>query len=74
MNDRTLLAGMLIALAYGVAVVIGKHIIAAVLSTLYSPWLAVAAGLAVGAAVVSPEVWRDWRRRLSREGSSRWSA
>lgn len=73
-NDRTLLAGMLIALAYGVAVVIGKHVIAAILSSLYSPWLAVAIGLATGAAVVSPELWRDWHRRIARGSVGRWSA
>lgn len=64
-NERTLLAGVLIALGYGIAVVIGKHLFAAVLSTLYSPWLAAALGLAVGAAVVSPELWRGWRRRIT---------
>ena len=64
-NERTLLAGVLLAVIYGVLVVIGKHIIAAVLSTLYSPWLAVALGLAVGAAVVAPELWRGWGRRIS---------
>lgn len=64
-NEKTLLAGVLLAVIYGVLVVIGKHIIAAVLSTLYSPWLAVALGLAVGAAVVAPELWRGWGRRIS---------
>ena len=64
-HERTLLAGVLIATLYGVGVVIGKHIILYVMAVLYSPWLAIAGGCAVGALVISPELWRSISRRLS---------
>lgn len=64
-QERTLLAGALIAVGYGILVVIAKHIVVFFMSALYSPWLAVAGGLAVGAAVVAPEMFRAFGRKIT---------
>lgn len=57
-QERTLLAGVLVATGYGIGLVIIKHIVTAALRAAWSPWLAVAGGCIVGAAVVAPEMWR----------------
>lgn len=64
-HERTLLAGALIAVCYGVLVVIAKHVVVYFLTALYNPWLAVAGGLAVGAAVIAPELFRAIGRSIS---------
>lgn len=61
---QPLRAGVLIAVGYGVAVVIGKHIVIAIVHGLWSPWLAVAIGAAVGAVVAAPRMFADLGRRI----------
>lgn len=63
-RERTLLAGGLVAVGYGIAVVIGKHIVAAGITAISTPWLAAAIGLAIGAVVVAPDLWRSLLGRI----------
>ncbi|HEX6514903.1 MAG TPA: hypothetical protein VF049_04980 [Nocardioidaceae bacterium] len=66
-QERTLLAGVLVATAYGIGLIIVKHIVTAALRAAWSPWLAVAGGCIVGAAVVAPEMWRALGRGMTRQ-------
>jgi Flp pilus assembly protein TadB len=63
--DQPLRAGVLIAVGYGIAVVIGKHIVITVVHAFWSPWLAVAAGAAIGAAVAAPRMFTSLGRRIA---------
>src|SRR5690606_6859147 len=63
-HSRPLLAGATIAACYGIAVVMAEHGVMIAMAALWSPWLAVAAGLAVGAVVASPQTFRAIARRL----------
>lgn len=63
-HDRTVLAGLLVYTAYGVALVLAKHVVAAVIESVVSPWLAAAVGLAIGALVVAPDLWRTVARHI----------
>lgn len=58
-QNRTLLAGVVVAIFYGIGLVLIKHAVLAGLRTLWSPWLAMAGGCIVGALVVAPEFWRQ---------------
>lgn len=62
--DRPLRAGALIAASYGVVVVLAKHLVIAVMRSLWSPWLAIAAGAAGAAVAVAPEMLRQLGRRV----------
>lgn len=62
---RPLLAGVVIAACYGIAVVAAKHLVMILMGTLWSPWLAAAAGLAVGAVVASPHTFTTLFHRLT---------
>lgn len=57
-RKRTVLAGVVLFATYGVALVLAKHVLAAIIESVVSPWLALALGLAVGALVVAPDLWR----------------
>lgn len=63
--DRPLRVGVALAACYGVAVVIAKSVVVALLAALYSPSIAVALGCAVGAAVAAPEFFASLLRRLA---------
>lgn len=58
-QNRTLVAGVMVAVCYGVGLVIIKHAVLTGLRTLWSPWIAVAGGCIIGALVVAPEFWRS---------------
>jgi hypothetical protein len=57
-------AGVLIAVGYGIAVVIGKHVVIALVHGLWSPWLAVAVGAGIGAVVAAPRMFVELGHRL----------
>lgn len=57
-HRRTVLAGVLVFGVYGIALVLAKHVLAAIIESIVSPWLAAAFGLALGALVVAPDLWR----------------
>jgi hypothetical protein len=63
-HNQPLRAGVLIAVGYGIAVVIGKHLVIALVHGLWSPWLAVAVGAGIGAVVAAPRMFADLGRRL----------
>lgn len=68
-RERTLLAGVLAAVCYGLLVILGKHAVLALMHAAWSPWLAASVGLAVGAVVVAPEVFTTVSHR--RDGGAR---
>ena len=61
---RPLRVGVVIAALYGVAVVLAKSLVVAVLMNVYAWPLAVAAGCAVGAIVAAPEFFSNLFKRL----------
>ncbi len=63
--ERPLRVGVVIAAGYGVAVVIAKSALVAILTNIYAWPLAVAAGCAVGALVSAPEYFANLFRRVS---------
>jgi hypothetical protein len=60
---QPLRAGVLIAVSYGIAVVIGKHVVIALVHGLWAPWPAVVVGGAIGAVVATPRMFTDPGRR-----------
>lgn len=62
--SRPLRAGLSIAIAYGVVVVLAKHLVLTLLSGLWSWQIAVAAGCAIGAIVIAPHLWSGAIRRM----------
>lgn len=58
-QNRTLLAGVMVAICYGIGLVLVKRAVLSGLRMLWSPWLAVAGGCVVGALLVAPEFWRQ---------------
>lgn len=62
---QPLKAGAGIAVAYGVAVVIAKHLVLLAVAGLWSPWLAVAAGAAIGAIAAAPGLFAGAARRIA---------
>lgn len=69
-HSKPLRAGALIAVGYGVAVVIAKHAVITVIHAMWSPWLAVAIGAGVGAIVAAPRMFTDLARRLAGKTSN----
>lgn len=63
--DRPLRAGVMIAACYGLAVVLAKHLVLVVIDGLWSPWLAVAFGAAIGAVAAAPHMFASALRRVS---------
>jgi len=69
---QPLKAGAGIAVGYGIAVVIAKHVVLVTVRGLWSPWLAVAAGSAIGAVAAAPRLFADTLRHLTgRDRSTR---
>lgn len=64
-NERTLLAGVLVASVYGLGVVLLRAGVAEALGWFASPWLAAALGCAVGALVIAPDLWQGVARAIS---------
>lgn len=65
---QPLKAGAGIAVAYGIAVVIAKHLVLLAVAGLWSPWLAVAAGAAIGAIAAAPGLFSGAARRMTTGG------
>lgn len=63
--DRPLRVGVAFAASYGVAIVLSKSAVVALLSAIYSWHLAVALGAAIGAVVIAPRLFGDLVRRVS---------
>jgi hypothetical protein len=63
--DRPLRVGALIAVGYGIAVVIAKNLLVLVIRSLYSWYLAVAVGLAIGAVVAAPQMFAALVKRIA---------
>ena len=63
-REKPLRVGVVIAAGYGVAVVIAKTLVVAVLQNVYAWPLAVAGGAAIGAAVAAPEFFGGIFKRL----------
>ena len=57
--NRPLRVGALIAVGYGIIVVIAKTILIAVMQSLYSWYLTVAVGAIIASIVAAPHLWRD---------------
>ena len=55
---RPLRVGIVIAIGYGIAVVIGKHLVVGAMQNLYSWELAIAVGAAIGAVAAAPGLFR----------------
>lgn len=62
---KPLRAGAMIAVCYGVAIVLAKHLVIVVIDGLWSPWLAVAIGAGVGAVVAAPHMFAAFVRRIA---------
>lgn len=65
MSSRKLLTHVLIALVMTVAFLIGRFIASILLTVIASPWLALAAGLALAAAIASPQIVKGIGSALS---------
>ena len=63
--ERPLRVGVALAACYGVAVVIAKSVLVAILTNIYAWPLAVAAGAAIGALVAAPEFFGNLFKRMS---------
>lgn len=67
--NKPLKAGALIAACYGIAVVLAKHVVLAIIAGLWNPWLAVAIGAAIGAVVSAPHMFAGLARRITQASS-----
>lgn len=67
---QPLKAGAAIAVAYGVAVAIAKHLVLLAVAGLWSPWLAVAGGAAIGAIAAAPGLFAEAARRMTAGGAN----
>lgn len=63
--DRPLRVGVMIAVGYGIVIVLSKSAVVAFLGAIYSWHLAVALGAAIGAVVIAPRLFGDLVRRVS---------
>lgn len=59
LSTRSLIAHALIALGYTVAFLLARAALSGILTVIASPWVALAAGLALAAAVASPSLIRS---------------
>lgn len=64
-HEQPMRVGVAIAVAYGVAIVIAKGAVVAVLGSIYSWELAVAAGCVIGAVAAAPQLFAQLGQRLS---------
>lgn len=64
LHARPLVVCALFGLAWGLATLVAKNIATSFFEQLYSPWLAIALGSAVGAIIAAPEFLRRGAERL----------
>lgn len=63
--DRPMRVGIVFAASYGVALVLAKHVVVAILGALYSWELALALGCIVGAVAAAPHLFRSLGDRIA---------
>lgn len=64
-HEQPMQIGVTIAISYGVAIVIAKAVVVAVLGSIYSWELAVAAGCVIGAVAAAPQLFSQLGQRLT---------
>lgn len=63
--DRPMRVGIVFAASYGIALVLAKHVVVAILGALYSWELALALGCIVGAVAAAPHLFRSLGDRIA---------